>query len=306
MKKTKTTLVLIIFLSVCSITIFGQLSQERIEDIAQIKVERFQNILDLSPIQSSQLKKETINMMVAQSAVANNKNISAAIGKNLDKYYASLSSFKPQQLVTLKLLDSLDRQSRREAYKDLMSAYGQSSEFAVAVAAYNWNIIMPILVSYRKDLDRYISPADRAVIAELRSKMIAKYNFITSIREHEASPQTEAIVTTIQDEILTDIHESVLPRLLQKYDEHIVDIRIQLNKHEKQIKKDLQLIYEENMLDNHRNQLAAEEEFFNMLGISKLLKDSFLLLFDGDSRAASFKINTLYLMANGLAISDQF
>lgn len=306
MKKTNTKLVILLILLICSVDIFGQLSQDRIEDIARIKVERFQNILDLTPTQSIQLKKETIKMMVAHSSVANSKNISEEIGKNLDRHYASLTSFKPQQLATLKLMDSLDRQSRREAFKDLMTIYGQSSEFAIAVATYNWNIVMPILVSYRKDLDRYISPADRAVITELRSKMIAKYNFIHSIREYNASPKTEAIVATIQDEILIEIQESALPALLQKYDEQIIEIRVKLNKHEKQINRDIQLIYEENMLDNHRSQLEAEEEFFNMLGISKLLKDSFLFLLDGDSRAASFKINTLYLMANGLAVSDQF
>jgi oligoendopeptidase F len=244
--------------------------------------------------------------MMAQSKVGASKNITSEISKNLDKYYGRLSTLKPQQLATLKLMDSLDRQGRREAYKDLMAAYGQNSDFAVAVAAYNWNVVMPILVSYRKDLDRYITPADKAAIHEIRSKMIAKYNFITSIRDHDSSPETEAIVATVQEEILTDIQESILPSLLVKYDDRIVDVRINLGKHEKQIKADIQNIYDEYMIDNYKNQIVAENEFLNMLGISKLLKDSFLLLMDGDSRAASFKINALHLMAHGLAITDQF
>ena len=306
MKKTILKTTAIILFSILAFHIQAQLSQNRIEDIAQIKVERFQNILDLTPSQSLQLKNETIKMMVAQSTIGSSKTISADINKNLEKYYSNLTSLKPQQLATLKLMDSLDRQNRREAYKDLMAAYGQSSEFAIAVAAYNWNVIMPILVSYRKDLDRYIFPADKAAIAELRAKMIVKYNFITSIREHDSSPQTEAIVASIQDEILSDIQDSSLPGLLKKYDERITDVRIGLNQYENQIKKDIRGIYDEYMLDNHRNQIAVEEEFLNMLGISKLLKDSFLLLLDGDSRSTSFKVNALHLMAKSLVITDQF
>ena len=306
MKNNNIITSLIVLLSLLTFNLQGQLAQDRIEDIAQIKVDRFQNILDLTPSQSAQLKKETIHLMKAQSTISGGKNITAEINKNLDKYYASLIMLKPQQLATLKLMDSLHRQSRQEAYKDLMVAYGQNSDFAVAVAAYNWNVVMPILVSYRKDLDRYITPADKAAISELRSKMIVKYNFITSIREHDASPQSETVIVSIQDEILSDIQESILPVLLSKYDERIADVRIELNKYEKRIKGDIKSIYDEYVIDNHQNQIAAESEFLGMLGISKLLKNSFLLLLDGDSRAASFKINALHLMAHGLAVTDQF
>jgi len=306
MNKLSKNLYVLFFLSVITFNVHGQLSEERIADLALIKVDRFQNILDLTLTQYTQLKKETINMFAAQGNIISSKNITMEIQKNLDMYYSKLSTLKPQQLATLKLMDSMDRQNRRDAYKDLAAAYGQNSGFAIAVAAHNWNVVMPILVSYRKDLDRYISPADRASISELRSKLIAKYNFITSIRAHDPSPQTESIIASVQDEILSDNQESNIPGLLQKYDERIVNLRLELKKHENQIKKDIQVIYEENMLENHRNQIEAEEEFISMLGISKLLKDSFLLLLDGDSRAASFKINALHIMANGSIVNDQF
>ena len=209
----------IITLSLIFLSIFNldaQLSQSRMADIADIKVERFQNILDLTSAQAAQLRKETINLFTVQGNVSTSKDIVMQINKNLEQYYASLTSLKPQQLATLRLMDSLDRQSRRETYKDLMLVYGQSSDFAVDVSAYNWNIAIPILVSYRKDLDRYITPADRATIAEVRAKMIAKYNFINAIREQSPSVETETIVSAVQDEILSDVQASSIPDLIKK------------------------------------------------------------------------------------------
>ena len=296
----------LIFTCLSIISANSQLTQSRIADIADIKVERFQNILDLTPAQSSQFRKETINMLTAQGSVSNSENIADEITKNLNLYYNSLSSLKPQQLATLKLMDSMDRQSRRDTYKELMKAYGQSSEFAIEVAAYNWNVAIPILVSYRKDLDRYITPADRATIAEVRSSMIVKYNFINTVRENNPSVENEAIISAIQDEIITDINKSAIPRLLKKYDERINNVRIDLQKHEKQINSGVKKIYEKNLLNNHKNQIDREIEFLNIIGVSKLLRDSFFLLLDGDSRSASFKINALHLMSNELQITDQF
>lgn len=296
----------LIFTCLSIISANSQLTQSRIADIADIKVERFQNILDLTPAQSSQFRKETINMLTAQGSVSNSENIADEITKNLNLYYNSLSSLKPQQLATLKLMDSMDRQSRRDTYKELMKAYGQSSEFAIEVAAYNWNVAIPILVSYRKDLDRYITPADRATIAEVRSSMIVKYNFINTVRENNPSVENEAIISAIQDEIITDINKSIIPRLLKKYDERINNVRIDLQKHEKQINSGVKKIYEKNLLNNHKNQIDREIEFLNIIGVSKLLRDSFFLLLDGDSRSASFKINALHLMSNELQITDQF
>ena len=228
------------------------------------------------------------------------------INKNLEQYYTSLTSLKPQQLATLRLMDSLDRQSRRETYKDLMLVYGQSSDFAVDVSAYNWNIAIPILVSYRKDLDRYITPADRATIAEVRAKMIAKYNFINAIREQSPSVETETIVSAVQDEILSDVQASSIPDLIKKYDERISNVRSELQVYEKQINSDVKKVYDNHMLDNHKNQLDNEVEFLNILGVSKLLRDSFFLLLDGDSRSVSFKINALHLMSNELQVTGQF
>lgn len=299
-------LTLILFFMTFTVVLQGQLSQSRLNDLADIKVERFQNILDLTPSQSVQLKKETIKLLLAHGNAANGSNVVAQINKNLDVYYSSLSTLKPQQLATLKLMDSLDRQSRRESYKDLMAEYGQSSDFAVAVAAYNWNISIPILVSYRKDLDRYISPLDQAIIAEMREKMIAKYNFIVSIRENEPSEATESIVSLIQQELLAIIQESELPQLLRKYDDNLASVRAELSKYEGQSKKDIQSIYEDYMVDNYQKQISEESAFLAMLGISKLLKDSFFLLMDGDSRATSFKINAMHLMANSLSVNEQF
>ncbi|MFT4535498.1 MAG: hypothetical protein ACJA1A_002604 [Saprospiraceae bacterium] len=298
------TLVFTVFVFVIQAN--AQLSETRMADIADIKVDRFQNILDLTPSQSNQLKKETIKLLSAHGNVAASKDIIGQINVNLERYYTSLTSFKPQQLATLQLMDSLDRQSRRESYQDLMVAYGQSSDFANSVAAYNWNVVMPILVSYRKDLDRYISPADKATIIELRSKMIAKYNFIYTVREHSPSAETEIIISSIEDEILNDIKESELPDLVKKYNERIVEVRKSLKKYEDEINTDIKNIYEQFILENHKRQIESENEFLGMLGITSLLRDSFLLLLDGDSRSNSFKINALHLMSNELQITDQF
>ena len=294
----------LIFMSIFSLA--AQLSQSRMADIADIKVERFQNILDLTPAQSAQLKKETIKLLTAHGNVAGSKDIIGQVNKNLEQYYASLTSLKPQQLATLQLMDSLDRQSRRESYRGLMMAYGHSSEFAVSVAAYNWNVVMPILVSYRKDLDRYITAADKATIIELRSQMIAKYNFINAVREHSPSEETETLISNIEDEILNEVKESELPNLVKKYNQRIVEVRVNLKKYEDEINRDIKNIYEQFIIDNHKMQIDSENEFLGMLGITSLLRDSFFLLLDGDSRSASFKINALHLMANELQITDQF
>lgn len=296
-----------IFTIFASISIVdGQLAEDRLIDLANIKVERFQNILDLTPNQSSQMKKETIKLLKAQGNVASSKEIIAQITRNLEGYYSSLNTFKPQQLATLRLMDSLDRQSRRESYKDLMATFGQTSDFAVAVAAYNWNISIPILVSYRKDLESKISPSDRAIIFEIREKMIAKYNFIVSIRENDPTEASEDIVSMIQEEILSSIQNSKLPSLLIKYEDQISNVRSEMSKHERRIKEDIRNIYDTYMIENYQNQIIEKNEFLAMLGISKLFKDSFFLLMDGDSRAISFKMNAMHLMANSLMISDQF
>jgi len=300
MKLLKPYFLILLLICLYTLNLQAQLSETRKSDIAEIKVARFQNILDLNPIQSTQLKEQTIIMLNAQSNVSGGKNISRQVNKNLDEYYASLTSLKPQQLATLKLMDSIDREGRKGTYSDLIKAYDQSSEFAISVASYNWNIVLPILVSYRKDLDRYISPADRATISEIRVKMIEKFNFINTVRIRKPSIETEIIISAIQDEILSDIQESALPRLLKKYDDRINNVRSDLAKYEKHINIDIKEIYDEHKLSDHMNQIDNEVEFLGMLGISKLLKASFFLLMDGDSRSASFKIKAVHLMSNRL------
>lgn len=301
-KKISLAILIISFIT----SVHGQLSQERLFDIAEIKVERFQNILDLTTSQAAQLKKETVKLLKAHSSIAYSKDIASQFNKNLDVYYASLTTFKPQQLATLKLMDSLDRQSRKQSYENLMTAYGHSSEFAIAVATYNWNKCVPILVSYRKDLDVHISQKDKITINQMREMMIAKYDFINNIRDINPSEESENIISHIQDEILKTIQDSELPYLLNKYEEQLTTIRSEMNKYSNQIKTEVRSIYDDHMLDNHQNQIVDENAFVAMLGISKLMRDSFFLLLDGESRSISFKINALHIMANSLMITDQF
>lgn len=306
MKSVLSSVLVLFFATVCASSLTAQLSASRIAEIAEMKVDRFQNILDLSPVQATQLRKQTVVLLTNQSNVASSKDILAQISANLETYYSSLSSLAPQQLSTLRLFDSLDRAGRRDAYADLMDGYGQSSEFAVALAAYTWNVVMPILVSYRKDLDRYVSPEDQAAIAAVRDELIAKYNFMTSAREQKPSAETESIVSQIQADLLTDLQRSVIPSLLKKYDERLASVRSELKAHERKVNEDLKKIYDEYVPENAQMVMKQEADFINTLGISKLLRDAFFLLLDGDSRAASFKISALHLMANETQFVDQF
>lgn len=306
MKSLFKVLVITYFCGATSLEVAAQLSANRIADIAEMKVERFQNILDLKPAQAIQLQKETVLLLSNQASVANSTDILAQINTNLETYYKSLSTLTPQQLSTLRLFDSLDRAGRRQAYADVMEAYGQSSDFAVAIAAYNWNVVMPILVSYRKDLDRFVSPEDQATIATIRDEMIAKYNFMVSAREHRPSADTEAIVTRIQAELLSDLLQSGVPRLLQKYEDRLNNLRSELKVHEQKIHSDLTQIFNEYVPENIQSQMSKEADLIYTIGISKLLRDAFFLLMDGGSRAVSFKVNALHLMASESQVIDQF
>lgn len=288
------------------ISLQAQLSEDRIKDIADMKVKKFTNILDLTPKQAEQFRKQTAIMLLSQSEIAATKDMVSKFQSNLDSYYKTLTSLDAKQLGTLKLMDQMDRSTRRNSYIEMMESFGQTSEFGVAVASYNWNVAIPILVSFRKDLDRYISPTDQVIIADLRTQILSKYDFIIDAQQTSESKETNAIVSAIQDEIIKDINESALPLLLKKYDDKISAIRNGMKTHEIKIKTDISELYELYVGENYKSQIVSEQEFIGLLGIGKLMRDSFFLLLDGDSRTNSFKINATHLMAIGVAVNDQF
>ena len=284
----------------------AQLSQDRIVEIADIKVDRFTNILDLTDPQKSQLRKETVKLLVAHSKLPAGVKISEHIDTQLSIYYSNLTSLKPQQLATLKIMDGLDRDSRRKSYIEIAKAYGQSSEFGIAAASYNWNIALPILVSYRKDLDRYLSPADKADLAEVRNQLLTKFNYIVMARKSEPSVETEELVVNLLEDILSDINKSVVPQLVSKYDDRLTNIRAEMSTHEAKVKKDIESLLEMYINPNVINQVRGENELLGLLGISRLMRDSFFLLIDGDSRSRSFKLYAIHNMAIGVSVNDQF
>lgn len=297
---------LVFVLLLCNLMCLAQLSTKRMADIADMKVERFESILDLTPSQAAQLRSETIKLLQAHSDIKVQTNIHGQVAANLEAYYAKMTSLQPQQLATLKLMDSLDRQNRKESYQDMMKAYGGNSDFALAVAAYNWDVIMPILVSYRKDLDCYMSESDRATVAEYRDKLITKYNFITALRESTETDQYEAIISNVQDDIIEELQSSPIPGLIKKYDSRIDQIRSDMAKHESKINKDVRAIYNDHMDNTQKMRVEVETELLGMIGVSRLMRDSFFILLNGDSRSESFKINALHIMANSLKVNSQF
>ncbi len=300
------TYILLAFLAFQCALGLAQLSSNRLQEVADIKVERFQDILDLTPAQAKQLRAETIKLLRAQSEVIVNKDMIMQMSKNLEHYYASLTSLNSQQLSALKMLDNAERENRRETYREILDNFGHSSDFAVAVSAYNWNIVIPILVSYRKELDNHISKSDRQVIAKTRAKLLMKYELIEDLNDMAETTETDMVISAIQRDILQEIQTSDLPRLIKKYDDKIAQIRQAMSVHEQRIKRDVKSIYETHVTANFQNQIASEDELKNMLGIGKLFRDSFFLLMDGDSRQVSFDINALHLMTYNLKITDQF
>lgn len=306
MKNIITIILIPVLLCANAVSVIAQLSEDRISDVAEIKTKRFQDILDLTKDQATQLKDETKKLMVANSKISYSKNINEQIVKNFEAYYKNLTKLKAGQLSTIKLIDALEREERKEAYESVLQAYSQSADFTEAISNYNWNIVLPILVSYRKDLDKAISVSDKALIDRARTKMLQKYELISNIRQDESYRDRKEVLEFLTKDIISDIQELGLPYLLEKYNDDIVNLRLSLSKHEKEIKQSSKDIYDQYMLDNHKSQLSAEEDFLSMIGISKMLKDSFLLLMNGDSRLESYKINALNLMITGFRVSNQF
>lgn len=284
----------------------AQLSPARIDYLADVKVQRVQDMLDLHPLQAKQLKEETSKLITSQGAVATSANIISEYSKNQERYYRSLSKLTSDQVSTLRLMDELERVSRRDAYSDMLATYNQNSDFAIAVAAYNWNTIIPLLVSYRRDLEKHISKNDKATIAAVRASIIAKYDLVTDVYDQRPSAESGAILDYMSEELLTDIKESQLRGLITKYDDDMADVRRSLAVHEAKIKRDIKAICDAFLLDNQRDQLTTEQEFLEVLGIGKIWRDAFFLLMDPDSRSISFKVNATRLIVGQVLITDQF
>jgi len=294
---------LLVILWTYSILGAAQLSEVRWTDMAAMKVERFQNILDLTAEQSVQLTDETLIILQAQGNMQYHADMLARFDENLDAYYTQLTTLKPQQLATLKVMNSLERHGRNQAYEYIVSTYQLPSALGLLMTAYQWNVIIPVLVSYRKDLETSMAREDKLYLLFMREKMINKYNFIHEMREQQPSAKTESLVSHIQQELAILVQDSGLSRLWKKYEKPIRQIQVQMQSEVGRIQNDLRMMFVAHV-DVADQYPIDEEEFISTFGFSNLMKDEFFLLLDGESRSLSFKINALYTMTKGESIAD--
>ena len=143
-------------------------------------------------------------------------------------FIAELSEFvTPNELMIYKMIENFKLEDDREYLEELVSALSNDSLFIDAYADFQYNEVLPVLITIRMELEEVISTEDKAEITSIREEIVGLYDncLITCLaNRHENTETLENLEELIIVALNKDLNNSQsglskLLRLTRKYED---------------------------------------------------------------------------------------
>ena len=230
-------LLLLLTLSfVLSTPVTAQLSDETIDGLAESHADRWATYLNLSKLRKAKLKEAWKKHEKRKSVLLRtSSDISRQLQTENQTFIAELSEFvTPNELMIYKMIENFKLEDDREYLEELVSALSNDSLFIDAYADFQYNEVLPVLITIRMELEEVISTEDKAEITSIREEIVGLYDncLITCLaNRHENTETLENLEELIIVALNKDLNNSQsglskLLRLTRKYEDEIHSIYI--------------------------------------------------------------------------------
>lgn len=229
-------------------------------------------------------------------------DISRQLQTENQTFIAELSEFvTPNELMIYKMIENFKLEDDREYLEELVSALSNDSLFIDAYADFQYNEVLPVLITIRMELEEVISTEDKAEITTIREEIVGLYDncLITCLaNRHDNTETLENLEELIIVALNKDLNNSQsglskLLRLTRKYEDEIHSIYIKYEPRFKHWTKKEKEIKDKYILESYNKSLADLKKRNGLSSLRHLESEAIFLLLDSYDHNVSRKFFNL-------------
>ncbi|MDA8692916.1 hypothetical protein N9L92_02555 [Saprospiraceae bacterium] len=285
---------IIIIISLLATSIQAQLSDSKIKELVDQKVDKWSTVLDLSPYKADAL---------SQILVDNEKKMGLLFSNGSTHYERSLKELddqkenKVQKLLTnrqyklYEIFKQYEVMDQVDHLSELIDAYENNQLLAMDITNYQVNNMIPAIRWARLNLDDKISKADKILLDTLRKRMrhtLEECQVKCEGHEHLSGNSTEVLNGLLSAEITKQINKpgsaiNQLFDLTRKYEENIHEEFSTISDQRKQWNKDIRRIQEKYIPPSQIDEFREIKQINAYVSLEHLKEEAFFLLMDPTS-----------------------
>jgi hypothetical protein len=280
-----------IIVSLLATGVQAQLSDTKIKELVDQKVDKWSVILDLSPYKADAL---------SDILVENEKKMGLLFTNGSTNYERSLKELNNQKENRVKKLLTNRQFKLYEIFKqyevmdqydhiaELIDAYEDNQLLAMDITKYQVNNMIPAIRWARLNLDERISTADKIILDTLRARMrntLEECQLKCEGHEHLSGNSTEVLNNLLSAEITKQINKpgsaiNQLFDLTRKYEEKIHEEFSTISDQKQKWKKDIRIIQEKYIPPSQIDEFREIKQINAYVSLEHLKEEAFFLLMD--------------------------